>query len=564
MDYLKEYQKWLDSGVLTAEEHAELEAIKDDPKEIESRFYGPLEFGTAGLRGTMAMGLHHMNIYVIRHTTQAFANVICAEGEKAKERGVAIAMDCRLHGMEFARAAAEVCAANGIKVRIFESLRPTPELSFAVRHYGCQAGINVTASHNPKEYNGYKVYWEDGAQLPPHHASAIAKELEKIDIFTGITTMPYDEAVKAGLITVIGRETDEAFLKEVMAMTVDANAIPAVADSFKLVYTPFHGCGHKLVPEALKRAGVKHLLCEPQQMVIDGNFPTVKSPNPENPEGFYLAIDLAKENDVDFILGTDPEEFPELPAVDQQNALTVGQSTLRSMIAQTLFAVSDNESRPVHTGSLFEADDISLTVVSVDGYRLALRRESLDVKQGEEFFQFVVPGSALSEVEKICSTEDPVTVIQGARHVLFQTAQTLLVCRRLEGEFLTYRNAIPRNNSIKIECETRKMLQCIERVSLIISEKLKSPLRCVFGDGQVSITTKTGIGDAADQCPIEGDGQGLEIGFNNKYLKDALKAAPAERLRLEFTSGVAPCVILPAEGEENFTYMVLPVRLKVN
>ena len=307
MDYLQEYQKWLNSGVLTPEEHAELAAIQDDPKEIESRFYGPLEFGTAGLRGTMAMGLHHMNLYVVRHATQGFANVICAEGGETKEKGVAICMDCRLHGMEFARAAAEVCAAAGIKVRIFESLRPTPELSFAVRHYGCQAGINVTASHNPKEYNGYKVYWEDGAQLPPQHAAAIAAELEKIDIFTGVKTMPYDEAVAKGLITVIGPETDEAFLKEVMEMVIDRQAIPAVADSFKLVYTPFHGCGHKLVPEALKRAGVKHLLCEPQQMVIDGSFPTVKSPNPENPEGFYLAVALAKENGVDFILGTDPD-----------------------------------------------------------------------------------------------------------------------------------------------------------------------------------------------------------------------------------------------------------------
>ena len=307
MDYQKEYRKWLDSGVLTAAEQAELEAIAGDDREIESRFYGPLEFGTAGLRGTMAMGLHHMNIYVVRHATQAFANVICAEGEKAKEKGVAVCMDCRNHGMEFAQAAAEVCAGNGIKVRIFESLRPTPELSFAVRHYGCQAGINVTASHNPKEYNGYKVYWEDGAQLPPHHASAIAQEIEKIDIFTGITSMPYDEAVKAGMITVMGQETDEAFLKEVMAMTIDPEAIPAVADAFKLVYTPFHGCGHQLVPEALKRAGVKHLLCEPQQMVIDGDFPTVKSPNPENPEGFYLAVELARSNDVDFILGTDPD-----------------------------------------------------------------------------------------------------------------------------------------------------------------------------------------------------------------------------------------------------------------
>lgn len=264
------------------------------------------------------------------------------------------------------------------------------------------------------------------------------------------------------------------------------------------------------------------------------------------------------------ILGTDPEEFPELPSVDQQNAISLGQSVMRSMISQTLFAVSDNESRPIHTGSLFEVDDNGLTVVSVDGYRLALRHEALDEKRGGGSFSFVVPGSALSEVEKICSGEGPVTITQGARHIMFQTGDIVLVCRRLEGEFLPYRNAIPRNNSIKVVCDTRLLLQSIDRVSLIISEKLKSPLRCVFGDGLVSITTKTAIGDAADQCPIAGDGGGLEIGFNNKYLMDALKAAPADKLRLEFTSGVAPCVILPAEGEENFIYMVLPVRLKAN
>ncbi len=264
------------------------------------------------------------------------------------------------------------------------------------------------------------------------------------------------------------------------------------------------------------------------------------------------------------IMGTDPEEFPELPAVDQQNALTLPQPTLRSMIAQTLFAVSDNESRPVHTGSLFDVAGDSLTVVSVDGYRLALRRESVAEKKGAESFSFVVPGSALGEVEKICSGEGDVTVIQGARHILFQTGDVLLVCRRLEGDFLPYKNAIPRNNTIKLECDGKTLLTSIERVSLIISEKLKSPLRCVFGDGTVDITTKTAIGDAADRCPVDGDGQGLEIGFNNKYLMDALRAAPAERLRLEFTSGVAPCVILPAEGEEKFLYMVLPVRLKAN
>ena len=307
MDFMKEYEKWLASPALSAEEKAELESIKNDPKEIESRFYGPLEFGTAGLRGTMYVGLHNMNIHVIRWATQGFADVIAAEGEEGKQRGVAICMDCRNHSEEFARAAAEVCAANGIHVRIFESLRPTPELSFAVREYHCQAGINVTASHNPKEYNGYKVYWADGAQLPPHHADAIAKRLGEIDIFNDIKTMPYDEAVKAGLIEILGAETDEKFLANVMGQVNDAETVAKVADTFKLVYTPFHGTGHKLIPEALKRLGIKHLICVPEQMVIDGNFPTVVSPNPENPEGFYLAVDIAKKEGADFILGSDPD-----------------------------------------------------------------------------------------------------------------------------------------------------------------------------------------------------------------------------------------------------------------
>ena len=307
MDFMKEYEKWLSSPALSPAEHEELEAIRNDPKEIESRFYGPLEFGTAGLRGTMCTGLHNMNIHVIRWATQGFADVIAAEGQEGKDRGVAICMDCRNHSMEFARAAAEVCAANGIHVRIFDALRPTPELSFAVREYHCQAGINVTASHNPKEYNGYKVYWEDGAQLPPHHADAIAKRLEQIDVFTGVKSMPFDDARMAGLIEVIGEETDRRFMANVTAMINDKETVAKVADTFKLVYTPFHGCGYKLVPEALRALGIKHLLCEPKQMVIDGDFPTVVSPNPENPEGFYLAVDLAKENSVDFILGTDPD-----------------------------------------------------------------------------------------------------------------------------------------------------------------------------------------------------------------------------------------------------------------
>mgnify|MGYP002088202895 CR=1 FL=1 len=307
MNYKQEYERWLRSDALSPAERAELESIAGDEKEIENRFYGPLEFGTAGLRGTMKVGLHQMNIHVIRWATQGFANVIAAEGEAAKKKGVAICMDCRNNNMLFSHAAAEVCAGNGIHVRIFQSLRPTPELSFAVRYYGCQAGINVTASHNPKEYNGYKVYWSDGAQLPPQHADAIAAQLEKIDIFTGVKRMDFEEAVQAGLIEIMGEETDRAFMKEVMAMVNDRESMSKVADTFKVVYTPFHGCGWKLVPEALRGLGVKHLYCVEQQMVLDGNFPTVASPNPENPEGFYLAIELADKVGADFILGTDPD-----------------------------------------------------------------------------------------------------------------------------------------------------------------------------------------------------------------------------------------------------------------
>ena len=307
MDYRKEYEKWLASPALSEDERAELKALEGNDKEIKARFYGPLEFGTAGLRGTMYTGLHNMNRHVIRWATQGFANVIRAEGTEAMQKGVAVCMDCRNHSAEFARETACVMAANGIHVRLFESLRPTPELSFAVREYGCQAGVNVTASHNPKEYNGYKVYWADGAQLPPQHAAAIADELTRIDIFTGVQSMDYEQALAEGRIELLGEDCDRRFMANVMGMVNDYETVKKVADDFGLVYTPFHGCGYKLVPEVLTRLGIKHLYCEPQQMVIDGDFPTVVSPNPENPEGFYLAIDLAKEKNVDFILGTDPD-----------------------------------------------------------------------------------------------------------------------------------------------------------------------------------------------------------------------------------------------------------------
>ena len=255
----------------------------------------------------MCVGLHQMNVHVIRHATQAFAEVILAEGPESARKGVAICFDCRHHSDEFAREAARVMAGNGIPVRIFESLRPTPELSFAIREYGCIAGINVTASHNPKEYNGYKVYWEDGAQLPPRHADAIAKKMAELDLFASPKLADFEQAMAEGRITRMGAETDEAFLAHVMGQVNDQSAVERVADTFKMVYTPFHGTGYRLIPEVLRRLGMKHVLCVPEQMVIDGDFPTVASPNPENPEGFHLAVALADREGADFILGSDPD-----------------------------------------------------------------------------------------------------------------------------------------------------------------------------------------------------------------------------------------------------------------
>ena len=263
------------------------------------------------------------------------------------------------------------------------------------------------------------------------------------------------------------------------------------------------------------------------------------------------------------LTGSDPEEFPELPSVDGLNTVTLPQGTLRAMISQTIFAVSDNESRPIHTGSLFEVDDNSLTVVSVDGYRLALRHEPITEKSGPTDFSFVVPRAALSEVEKICSDSDEsVSITQGNRHVMFRFGDTILISRRLEGEFLAYRNAIPKTSSVTVYGETRALLASIDRVSYIITDKLKSPLRCFFDDQSLTITTKTALGQGKDVCPIQGDGKGLEIGFNHKYLMEALKAAPADQVCLGLTTGVAPCVILPADDSGKFLYMVLPVRRK--
>lgn len=307
MNYKENYRQWMESPAISETEWDELNAISGDEKEIEARFYAPLEFGTAGLRGIMKTGLHNMNVHVIRHATQAFADVIKAEGEEAIKKGIVIAHDCRNNSTLFAREAACVMAANGISVLLFDELRPTPELSFSVIAYKTTAGLNITASHNPKEYNGYKVYWSDGAQLPPQKAEAIAKRMSEIDVFSGYVSCSFEDAVRDGRITILGEETDEMFLKCVLNEAIDRESVAKAAESLRIVYTPFHGCGYRLVPEALKRLGIKYLYPVKEQMVLDGNFSTVASPNPENPEGFALAIKLAKQVDSNLIIGTDPD-----------------------------------------------------------------------------------------------------------------------------------------------------------------------------------------------------------------------------------------------------------------
>ncbi len=305
MNYREEYERWLAEPLVSQAEKEELRAIANNEKELALRFSKGLTFGTAGLRGVMKTGWNAMNVHTVAHATQGLANLILAE--RRANNGVAIAYDCRVNSPLFAETAACVLAANGIRVYLFDSLRPTPELSFALRELGCVAGINITASHNPKQYNGYKAYWEDGAQLPPDHAATVLSEIEKLDIFRDVKRIDLETAKASGLVTVIGAEIDEKYLAAVQAQAVNPSAIAAVADDLKIVYTPLHGTGHRLVPEILRRVGLKHLFTVPEQMAINGNFPTVEKPNPEYPEVFELGIALANREGSDLIIATDPD-----------------------------------------------------------------------------------------------------------------------------------------------------------------------------------------------------------------------------------------------------------------
>ena len=304
-DYMKIYQEWLSNPYFDEATKAELKAIEGDENEIKERFYMDLEFGTAGLRGIIGAGINRMNIYVVRRATQGLANYIIKQG--AADKGVAIAYDSRNMSPEFAMEAAMTLAANGIKAYKFESLRPTPELSFAVRELGCVAGINITASHNPPEYNGYKVYWEDGAQFTPPHDKGVTEEVLAIEDLSSVKTTDEASAIAAGKYEVIGKEIDDKYIAQVKAQVVNQKAIDEMQDQIRIVYTPLHGTGNIPARRVMKEIGFTHVYVVPEQELPDGNFPTVSYPNPEAKEAFELGLKLAKEKDADLVLATDPD-----------------------------------------------------------------------------------------------------------------------------------------------------------------------------------------------------------------------------------------------------------------
>ena len=305
MDYKEVYEQWLANPYFDEATKEELKKIAADDNEIKERFYMDLEFGTAGLRGIIGAGTNRMNIYVVRRATQGLANYIAKVDKKSQ--GVAIAYDSRHMSPEFAQEAALCLAANGIKAYIFETLRPTPELSFAVRYLGCAAGINVTASHNPPEYNGYKVYWEDGAQITPPHDTGIMAEVKAISDWNTVKTMDKAEAEKAGLFQVIGKEVDDAYMAELKKQVIHMDAIEAEGKNLKIVYTPLHGTGNIPARRILKELGFENVYVVKEQELPDGDFPTVSYPNPEAAEAFELGLKLAKEVDADLVLATDPD-----------------------------------------------------------------------------------------------------------------------------------------------------------------------------------------------------------------------------------------------------------------
>lgn len=385
------YNEWLNSDKVDEASKKELASIAGDSKEIEERFYCYLAFGTAGMRGIIGPGTNRMNIYTVRHASQGLAEYVLAKG--GAEKGVVIGYDTRYFSDTFAREAARVLVANGIKVYLFTTIHATPEVSFAIRYYGAASGVMITASHNPKEYNGYKAYGADGAQLPPEGSDMISGFLKKIDIFEGIKLISDEELEQSSLLNLIGEEVDKEFLDAVQKISINPDIIKSVADDFKLVYTPFHGTGLRPVTEILKRAGLKNFIVEPHQAEPDPAFSTVVSPNPENPEGFAMAIELAKKENASIIIGTDPDaDRVGVVVRDAEGEYRVlsGNQTGALLVE---YVLSSKQAR----GQLTPKSTIITTVVTADIGRVIAKHHGVQVIDVLTGFKWIAEKIALFE-----------------------------------------------------------------------------------------------------------------------------------------------------------------------
>lgn len=397
MGYKESYNKWIESEALTKADKGELAALAGNEKEIEERFYRELEFGTAGMRGIIGVGTNRINIYNVRQASQGVAKYVLDEGEKAAAAGVLIGYDTRNFSRVFAEETARVLCANGIKAYLFPIVHSVPEVSFGIRELGCAAGVMITASHNPKEYNGYKVYGPDGGQLPPEAAQTVIDAIADCDVFDGVKLISLDEAKSAGLLEYVGDDIDEKFITTVMKQQINPDAVHEVADTMKLIYTPFHGTGSRPIKEVLKRIGFKNVLVVAEQDTEDGNFPTVKSPNPENKEGFTIAIDMAKKNDVDLIIGTDPDcdrvGIVVRDAEGEYRTLT-GNQTGALLVEYILRAKSENGTLPANGVVIKTIVTTELAAAIAKAYNIEIMNVLTGFKYiGEKMTEFAETGS---------------------------------------------------------------------------------------------------------------------------------------------------------------------------
>jgi len=398
MDYLEKYEEWCNNPVFDENTRKELVALKGNDQEIKERFYKDLEFGTGGLRGIIGAGTNRMNIYTVGKATQGLANaIIKANGQN---KGVAIAYDSRRMSKEFSEMTALILNANGIKSYRFESLRPTPELSFAVRELGCIAGVVITASHNPPEYNGYKAYWEDGAQVTPPKDKELIEEVNSITDYSTIKRMNKEDAVKAGLYNEIGKEIDDRYMEEVKKQSLNMNIIKEMADDMTIVYTPLHGTGNIPVRRVLRELGFKNVFVVPEQELPDGNFPTVSYPNPEDPKAFELALKLAKEKNADLVLATDPDAdrlgvYAKDPKTNEYVSFTGNMSAL--LIAE--YILSEKKKR-----GMIPANGALVSTIVSSNLALAIAKE-YNIKSIETLTGFKYIGEQIKLFEQNHSYE---------------------------------------------------------------------------------------------------------------------------------------------------------------